>query len=95
MRMMPLPARRDETPPPKLVVLSGTSHDVDVPPNRVSKPWEQRIARGRKNLGRQSAQIWVLLVAAVVIPHALRIADHGSVVTRDLKRLGKSMRPLR
>jgi hypothetical protein len=85
MRAMPLPARRDETPPPKLVVLSGwptmsTSHLTVFRSRRDSGlPWV------RGNLVRaRSAQIWVLLVAGVVVPHALRIAHHGSVITRDL-----------
>ncbi len=40
-----------------------------------------------------SAQVRMLLVASVVVPHPLRIAHHGCVVARDLQVLRECMRP--
>jgi len=37
----------------------------------------------------------MLLVASVVVPHPLWIADHGCVVARDLQVLREGMRPFR
>lgn len=41
----------------------------------------------------ESTQVWVFLVAAVVVTHALRVADHGSVIPGDLKALGELVPP--
>jgi hypothetical protein len=42
-----------------------------------------------------STQIWMLLVASVVVTHPLRIAHYGRVVTGNLEGLGERMGPLR
>ena len=46
-------------------------------------------------IGPGSTQVGMLLVAAVVVAHPLRISDDCRVVTRDLQVLGEGMRPFR
>jgi hypothetical protein len=56
----------------------------------------QRLAAGAQPIfARGLAQIGMLLVARVVVPHALRIADHRRVVAGYLQVFCESVRPLR
>ena len=67
-------------------------------PRRTSQRAERAIRQselGERNnrTAPASAQVRMLLVASVVVPHPLRIAHHGCVVARDLQVLRECMRP--